>query len=66
MPLPAGTSSILSPLPIASYLNMKLNKLFLSGLTAAAGLGLSADAFAGGRNPGSLFLTGHPESYAIA
>jgi len=38
---------------------MKLNKLFLSGLAAAAGLGLSADAIAGGRNPGSLLL--YPE-----
>ena len=35
---------------------MKLNKLFLSGLVAAASLGLSADAFADGRNPGSLLL----------
>jgi hypothetical protein len=38
---------------------MKLNNLFLTGLVAAAGLGLSADAFADGRNPGSLLL--YPE-----
>jgi len=38
---------------------MSFNKCVLSGLTALAGLGLSADAFAGGRNPGSLLL--YPE-----
>jgi len=38
---------------------MKLNKLFLSGLVAVAGIGLSTDVLAGGRNPGSLLL--YPE-----
>ena len=35
---------------------MKRSQLFLSGLLAIAGLGLSVDALAGGRNPGSLLL----------
>ena len=38
---------------------MKLNKLTLTGLAVAAGLGLSAEVFADGRNPGSLLL--YPE-----
>jgi len=38
---------------------MKRNQLILSGLLAVTGLGLSADALAGGRNPGSLLL--YPE-----
>jgi hypothetical protein len=35
---------------------MRFNKFVLSGLTALAGLGMASDAFAGGRNPGSLLL----------
>jgi hypothetical protein len=35
---------------------MRLNKFVLSGLTAVASLGLASEAFADGRNPGSLLL----------
>ncbi len=38
---------------------MSFNKCVLSGLTALAGLGLASEAFADGRNPGSLLL--YPE-----
>jgi hypothetical protein len=35
---------------------MSFNRIVLTGLTALAGLGMTSDAFAGGRNPGSLLL----------
>ena len=57
--LSQGHHNLLTTTPQASYLNMKLNKLFLSGLVAIAGIGLSTDVLAGGRNPGSLLL--YPE-----
>jgi hypothetical protein len=38
---------------------MRFHKIVLTGLTAIAGLGLASEAFAGGRNAGSLLL--YPE-----